>query len=159
MQDAAYIPLRARDGSIRAHAIVDATDYDRLSRWRWTLRPDGYVYRRSKREGSVYLHRQLLGLRRGDALFGDHINGDRLDNRRANLRAVTPAESQQNRPSNRRVTSRFRGVSWHAHTRKWRAQVQLDGKSHYLGVFEREEDAAAAAAAFRRAHMPFTTER
>ncbi len=91
---------------------------------------------------TIYLHRQIAGAPRG--LDVDHINRDRLDNRRSNLRVCTRGQNLQNVAS-RGGSSLHRGVSWSKVAGKWRADVKLEGKQHYLGLFECEEDAAAAA--------------
>lgn len=149
------LALRRRDGSICAHAIVDDADFEWASRWRWCLATIGYVVRRPSGR-TVYLHRELLGLEPGDGLEGDHRNGDRLDNRRENLRIASHAENQQNRHYGW-GTSLHRGVCWDKAHGCWRASAMLDGKRYYLGLFAVEEDAAEAAAAFRAKHMPFAT--
>jgi hypothetical protein len=111
------------------------------------------------RGGAGFLmHRELLGLTTGDSRQGDHINRDRLDNRRANLRIVTLAENRQNLAAQRGSTSAYRGVSWDKQAEKWRASAKLDGKAKFLGTFEREEDAGRAAADFRAEHMPCSAE-
>lgn len=89
-----------------------------------------------------------------DGLQVDHVNGDRLDNRRANLRLVTQAQNSQNHGA-RGGASLFRGVYWHSQRQRWMAQVKMAGKRHYLGLFDSEQAAARAAADFRRAHMPY----
>lgn len=70
----------------------------------------------------------------------DHINGDRADNRLANLRPATPAQQTGNTRRYSRNTSGVKGVSWYAKGRKWHAQV---GVKH-LGYFDTKEDAADA---------------
>lgn len=110
----------------------------------------------------VLLHRWILGLVVGDIRQGDHINRDKLDNRRANLRIVTPAENGQNtKPrtalSGRPTRSRFRGVSRDAAGR-WIAYGQLHGRRHHVGAFDTEQQAAAAARAWRAAHMTHATD-
>lgn len=156
------IPLRGR-GGVRGWTLVDADDFDTLSQFPWHLTRTGYA-RRERRVAervdggplTVQMHQQIMGLfGQGRARYVDHINGDKLDNRRANLRIVTPAQSQQNRGGNP-GTSRYRGVSWKTSRQQWRAAVWLDGKQHNLGYFDLEEDAGAAASAFRAAHMPFS---
>lgn len=101
------------------------------------------------------MHRLLMGLAKGDPRTVDHINRDRLDNRRSNLRVVLSHENYQNVASRPGSTSAFRGVSWDKAKGKWRADVTLNGKNHYLGAFAVEELAAEVAASFRLAHMPF----
>ncbi len=164
MSDAILIPLRARDGSIRAHAIVDSTDAAWLNQWRWSLCA-GYASRKESRSVSdrphartLLMHRVLLGLTAGDPREVDHINRDKLDCRRANLRAVTKAQNRQNVPGRSGGTSRHRGVFFEKKSGKWRAQVQVAGHIHILGSFTTEDEAARVATAFRATHMPYSME-
>lgn len=159
------IPLRARDGSVRAYAIVDDADYGWVSQWRWQLTPSGYVTRciywsENGRKGrrTLFMHRELLGITAIPArvIEVDHRNRNPLDNRRSNLRRCSRSENQQNVPAQTGSASRFRGVAWHKATGKWQARVILGQKQHYLGVFATEEEAAEVAAAFRREYMPFS---
>ena len=78
----------------RLEAKVDVSDFDYLSQWKWKLHKNGYAYRNS-RHGNIYMHRLILNPPNG--LETDHINLDRLDNRRENLRAVTHAENLKTR--------------------------------------------------------------
>lgn len=139
--------------------MIDPQDA-RLAAYRWHL-DKGYVAR-SVRSGhtvrKVYLHREVLGLAPGDGVQGDHRNLNKLDCRRSNLRVATNALNAQNQTSYAGSSSTYRGVSLHRQTGKWRAEGKRDGKNHYLGLFAREEDAAAAARAWRLAHLPFTNE-
>lgn len=163
MPDVPYIeiPLRRRDGTIRGHAIIDAADAH-LTIHRWHLN-GGYARRQVPRPGgspqTVWLHRAILGLTPGDGVQADHIDRDPLNCRRANLRIVTHAENQQNCASKPGSSSRYRGVGWHKTGGKWTARARLNGIQHYLGLFDDEEEAAAAVSAWRLAHMPYTVER
>ena len=80
--------------------FVDADLHRELSRYFWQLSKHGYAFRRvyagkrangTSRQRDLYLHRHILGLTKGDGKIGDHVNRDRLDNRRENLRVVTRA--------------------------------------------------------------------
>lgn len=160
MHSAGYtaIPLHDRHGEIKAFAVVDHGDAHLASK-RWSPHGDGYAVRYAAvngRQTSILLHREILGLRPGDGTQVDHINGNRLDCRRANLRIGTHSLNAQNVPL-RGGTSSYRGVCWH--DGKSRAYATLNGRQHNLGRFEREEDAAEAARAFRAQHMPFANER
>ena len=157
------IPLRRRDGSIRAYALVDAADYEAVNSHRWTLVDSRHKPRVSRYEGSrpdrkrVQLSREILGLPPGRVPEVDHINGDTLDNRRANLRIATSAQNHQNRHgADRDSKSGVRGVHWEERTGRWRAQARLNGRFYWLGRHDTIEEAEAAAAAFRREHMPFS---
>jgi len=164
MPEAPYrlIPLRRRDGTVCAHATVDIGDLDWLNQHRWSLRAQGYAARTAKRGGkewAVAMHRAILGLELGDPRQVDHINGNRLDNRRANLRVVTNAENGQNRTSlQARNISGYRGVTWYAPRRKWRAKVTLARRQYTLGYFDDVHEAGRIAAAFRAANMPFSSD-
>jgi hypothetical protein len=159
----AQIPLYTGDDvTIVGYATVDAADAAWASQWMWRLNSGGYVIRSERPAGEpkrVYrMHRELLGLVRGDGLEGDHINFDRTDNRRSNLRVATETGNRQHRKSYAGSTSKYRGVSWKEPLQKWQAAVRINGKSQYLGVFEAEEEAARVASEARRQFMPFSIE-
>ena len=92
-------------------------------------------------------HRLVLARIYGRELLptelGDHIDGNKLDNRRSNLRLVDRCGNAQNRR-----TSEFRGTAFHK-SGKWQAQVRHAGANHYLGLFSDRSEAAAAAQAKR----------
>jgi len=155
------IPLRARDGAVRNYAIVDAADAAWVNQWRWHLSTKGYVSRTAKISGQYVkfrLHRELLGLTNGDGFEGDHINRDRLDNRRCNLRAVSHAANTQNVTSHQGTTSKHRGVSWNKQKRKWEGRVRVNGRAIHLGYFADESQAAEAARAARARLLPNATD-
>lgn len=94
------------------------------------------------KQRTVYMHRQIA-----DApaqLQIDHINHDKLDNRRANLRLCSSSENARNVSSRRGATSAYLGVSWHKASRKWLSQIHINKLCVYLGTFESEMDAALA---------------
>lgn len=74
----------------------------------------------------------------------DHINGDRRDNRWANLRPASRLENARNLKLCRRNRSGFKGVCWDAGRRKWVAYICADRKRKYLGAFTTPEAAHAA---------------
>lgn len=74
----------------------------------------------------------------------DHINCDRSDNRWSNLRLATPTQNAGNKRSRPGSSSTFKGVTWHAQCKKWQAQIECDGRAHYLGLHETEEAASLA---------------
>lgn len=155
------IPLRDKAGNLKGWAIIDVDDAALIGRYRWCLDRDGYVVRSQRTATGIAqfkLHREILGLAPGDGLIGDHINRNKLDNRRENLRVLTPGQSPQNRSSAARSTSRFRGVSWNRERCKWHARAWVDGRNLHVGWFDDETEAGQAAAAFRAEHMPFSAE-
>lgn len=154
------VPVR-RHGRVVALAWIDAADAEDVLSCRWTLHRGGYAQRGTLRGGvsRVHLmHRDILGLTHGDGKQADHRNRDRLDNRRSNLRVSTNAENAQNRGRASRGSSRHRGVGWDRSKGKWMARAMLDGKFKFIGYFDNEEEAAKAAADWRREHMPYSEE-
>lgn len=156
----AQIPLRARDGSVRAYALIDAADTDFVNQWRWHL-TNRYAARGaygSKGHYVIYLHRTLLGLTLGDGHQGDHINRNKLDCRRANLRVLTKGDNRQNVDSYRGSSSEHRGVSWDKGRNKWEAMVRIGGQTAYREYFEDETIAAEAARSARLRLLPFAVD-
>ncbi len=137
--------------------LVSPEDFDRVESggpWQATLsRSTTYMGRqtrnRAERRTREQLHRFILGLRPGDGLEVDHVNGNGLDNRRENLRCVSRAQQMENRKKCPGKTSRYRGVSWRKDKRKWEACVNQGDHKHYLGCFASEEEAARVAAKAR----------
>ena len=97
--------------------------------------------------GNIYLaHRLAWLLHYGEWPEDqiDHINNDRADNRIENLREATHAQNGRNKSSHKDSTSRYLGVSWNKNANKWQADIRVDGKNYYLGLFVVAEDAARA---------------
>jgi hypothetical protein len=65
----------------------------------------------------------------------DHVNGNPADNRLCNLRLATNSQNQANRGAPKNNTSGFKGVSWHAQAKKWRASIEVRGEKIELGEF------------------------
>jgi HNH endonuclease/AP2 domain len=123
-------------------AIIDDEDYDLCQPHRWRRLSSGYVY--APEETFLYLHRLILGAS-ADGLEVDHINGNRLDNRRVNLRPATHHVNQVNRHHrNRRNKSGIRGVNWDKRERKWAAHICVHRKHIGLGTFHTIEEATLA---------------
>lgn len=143
------IPLRARDGSVRDHALIDDADVA-VSELRWCRHSAGYAYRMENRK-AIFLHRRLMAIE--DAGFYvqvDHINGDRLDCRRSNMRVVTLQENRQNTVR----SSKPRGVFLDKRRGRWYGQVQVDGRTYSTGYCATQEEAATLVSGLRARLMP-----
>lgn len=130
--------------------LVDDEDFAMASRWTWRTIGKGYAARTVyQREGAVrrtnlYLHRALLDMRTGDHRKVDHINGNKLDNRRSNLRICTTQENGWNSAIRSHNRSGFKGVMWEKRRRKWALYIKVDGKQKYLGLFDEPQRAHEA---------------
>lgn len=132
-----------------ASTLIDDEDVEFVTRWRWKLHPQGYACRSTWVDGryvTLMLHRVIA--KTPPHLQTDHINRDRLDNRRSNLRNVTGSTNTMNQGLSPRNTSGFRGVTWDKSRQKWQAKTKHLGKWIYLGRFDTAEDAAAARRAY-----------
>jgi hypothetical protein len=126
--------------------VVDAADAA-LGEVRWCVLGGGPRQRyaaRKERAGAptILMHRVIVGAARGQQV--DHINGDTLDNRRANLRIATHAENQRNRARSRNSLSGYKGVSPPANGKRWTATIHAGDRRVHLGSFDTAEDAARA---------------
>jgi hypothetical protein len=114
-------------------AIVDRDDYDWLCQWRWVFSSNGYAMRTITENGRrrfFQMHRVIMGAQRGQLV--DHIDGNRLNNTRDNLRIVTRSQNNWNRRPNK--GHRYKGV--YSHARGWHARIRYLNKRIHLGYFD-----------------------
>ena len=127
-------------------AMVDASDFDRVCRYRWYKHPTGYIQACVKAGigqpfKSLLLHRFVMFGLPATGPMVDHRNRNKLDCRRANLRVCDRTQNQGNmRRDPERKTSRYHGVCWDKQAKKWRSKCA----GRRLGTFEIEHDAATA---------------
>lgn len=130
------------------HAIVDDEDYEWLNRHKWCAlkhKSTFYAVRGvgpRKNFSTVFMHRDILNPSPG--METDHRNGNGLDNRRCNLRECTRSQNNANQRSHRGSTSKFRGVSWCDHSKRWVAQLNHNGTRVLFKRFSTEQEAALA---------------
>lgn len=132
-------------------AVVSSEDYDSLMSQRtWYCTVAGYAISTLSAAGNakIYMHRAIAERMAGqpipDGYEVDHINGNRLDNRRENLRLVTHSQNMMNASSRQNRSSKYKGVSWDKVNRRWRAVIFLNKKQTSLGRHDSEEAAAKA---------------
>lgn len=140
---------RLKNRQVRNWVAVTSDDLARLGDITLRLGSHGYaVIRGSERR---LLHRAVLGLADGDGRTVDHIDRNKLNCTRRNLRVGTQALNLQNLPR-----SEFCGTT--RNHNRWTARAKQNGKTVHLGTFDTREEAAAVAREFRRQHYQFTTE-
>jgi hypothetical protein len=92
---------------------------------------------------SKTLHRWLLAPKKDITI--DHINGDKADNRRSNLKEATNLENcKKRRHIYKHNTSGQKGVSWHKKMKKWTANIRVNYELIWLGSFDTIEEAVHA---------------
>lgn len=145
------------NGKGRAECKVDVADREALLNRAWAVSSDGYAvntYTRHNKRHTIKMSRLILGMADDDERQCDHMNRDRLDNRRANLRIATPSENSYNRqyPS----STGLLGVSVEKRcpgsVKIYKAHVQYNGKKLNLGRFCTPQEAHEVAMQFRREH-------
>jgi hypothetical protein len=123
--------------------LVDDEDIPKVSDFKWQIHPRGYVLRAVKgahgRGTSQSMHREILGLALNDPRQVDHVNGDRADNRKVNLRICDASENARNRRKSSANTSGFKGVYFKIQKQKYVAQIEVHGRKKHLGYFKTPE--------------------
>lgn len=119
----------------------DLKDYEVIKNYYWTINSLGYVHAKIKGT-QVLFHRFILNPPEDKIV--DHINHNRNDNRRKNLRIVNQKENCENRQIAKNNTSGVTGVFWSKHHNKWKAHIGSKGKRISLGYFVKFEDAVKA---------------
>ena len=129
-------------------ALVDDEDYEEMNRWSWYCN-NSYAARDFRENGvrvNLKMHRAITNT--PAELEVDHRNGDKLDNRRKNLRIATHAQNLKNMKKHKDNSTGFKGVKKVScrvnKTNPYQAIIMVDGKSHSLGYFLTPEAAAQA---------------
>ena len=129
---------------------IDKEDYPRIKDYRWLLADNsqGRFYARAqiptlpRKRKTLELHRFLLNSPPDKEV--DHVDGDGLNNRKANLRHCSHRENSHNSRIRSDNTSGYKGVQYKADRNKWDAYIKMDGRQVYLGTFSNPLDAARA---------------
>lgn len=137
-------------------AIIDRADAERVLAYKWRYLAGGYAIRSGRKaEGltkrdTVYMHRWLLNVPAG--FEPDHINRNKLDNRRCNLRGVTRTQNSVNSEKRTTNTSGFKGVCLDK-GKYWFAHIRVSGRKMRIGTFATAEEAARAYDKAAREHF------
>ena len=128
-------------------ALIDDDDFERVNRFKLVAVRFGtsgwYVYCEAKGK-RIFLHRLALGLPQARFPRVDHKDRNGLNNQKSNLRFCTGSQNKANQTKNKNNKSGFKGVSWSARDKNWKAYIGFQYKTIALGLFENKIDAAIA---------------
>lgn len=128
------IPLRNKHKEIINYSLVSADDYDIVSQYKWNLNNNGYAQGMINNK-NIMLHSFIYGKSKNNKYVIDHINRNKLDNRRENLRHVNRSFNNHNRKKKDNMTSKYKGVS------KNKNKYHVFAFGIYIGQFDSEIDA------------------
>lgn len=139
----AELVLYHKDQTERTRTLISLEDVEKVSKERWFVTEYNYARCCLKETGKyTFLHRFLLNI--PDDIFVDHINQNKLDNRRENLRTCNYSQNGMNRGLQSNSTTGYKGVNFDKRRSLYRAHIKLNGKQTHLGYFEKIEDAVKA---------------
>ena len=140
MYEVTVIPLT--QGQI---SMIDTEDWSIVRHYSWCAdkTTSGKFYAKTTvKRSSIRLHSLIMNCPKGFEV--DHINGNTLDNRKANLRVCSHSENCKNQPVRKNNSSGFTGVTFNKEKQKWTAQITINKKVTNLGRFNNKEDAILA---------------
>ena len=131
-------------------ATVDAEDYEYISQWKWYYSSTGYAARSihlgmfncKQKQKIIYMHRIINTTPEG--MDTDHIDMDKLNNQKKNLRGCSRSQNNMNMKGNKNTSSKYRGVYWVKERKKWSVNICKDKYRRYIGSFTSEEKAGEA---------------
>lgn len=125
-------------------ALVDDDVFEYLMQWKWYFEGRYARMTNKSRRGneSRYMHKIILQTKKGFDI--DHINGNKLDNRRCNLRQASRTQNILNRPMQTNNKTGFKGVHYDRSRCKFKADIGINGKSKFIGRFNTAIEAAKA---------------
>lgn len=131
----AEIILRDFSGDETGRALIDLDDVDRVMKYKWHLSDQGYV---AGGKSPFRLSRVILTAPVGYEV--DHVNHNKLDNRKTNLRICTHSQNCMNMPPIHDI----KGIYWERDSKRWVAQIGINNKDIKLGRFKDKEEAIRA---------------
>lgn len=122
--------------------LIDEEDFDKIKNFTWCV-TGGYArsrYPRDKnnKQKQINMHRLIMNVT-DPKIQIDHINMNKLDNRKQNLRTCNQSQNQANTLAAKRNKTGFKGVRFK--TGKYEAVIWKD-KQIYLGRYNTAQEAA-----------------
>lgn len=130
--------------------LIDKDDEKKVSERSWAIGAHGYITsswnKKTRKQENMRLHRFLLGLEKDDKRQVDHINGNKLDNRKSNLRICTASQNNMNMSITKKNTSGYKGIYFmkYPKNRQWSARISCGKQRIWLGSFSTKEEASKA---------------
>ncbi len=142
--DGAYYKIFLKHGGI---VFVDYDDFPKVSSYTWSLGKRGYPTANIRKfdgsKSTTTMHKLLFGyFEKG--IDVDHISGNKLDNRRSNLRLCSHQQNMFNQKKRSTNTSGYTGVSYRKKDKKFEAYIHHNGRKKGLGLFLSAKEAAIA---------------
>lgn len=156
-KDFSKVILKDSLGVIVGQAMVDNEDVESVEKHKWHLINSGYVIGYDDSNQTKFLlHNYLMGTK--DGFIIDHINHNKLDCRKANLRYFTYSQNSLTARISKRNSSGKKGVTLFTTRRgitKYKAQITVRGTSYNLGLHDNFEDAVEARQQAELQHLGF----
>ncbi len=140
-KDYAEIILKNTYAEEVARAKIDIDDIEKVKKYKWYKNAHDYVESKQGKK-RILLHELVFGKKEGYII--DHINRNKLDNRKINLRYATISQNGMNKKIQSNNTSGYTGVYWDKSRDKWIASIQINSKQIYLGRYDDINDAIKA---------------
>jgi hypothetical protein len=137
--------------------LIDLEDVEKISPYSWSINFEGYAKARIGKS-TLLMHRFIIKPKKSETI--DHINRNKIDNRKYNLNIVNNKMQNQNRGLHKSNTSGFSGVSFNNQTQKWCVSIYINGIRKSLGSFvDKNEAIKVRKEAEREYYYKFENER
>ena len=121
----------------KGETFVDDSDYEYLSQWKWYL-SGGYAYSSERKK----MHRVIMNAKDGEIV--DHIDRNKLNNTRANLRIVDKEGNVHNQKKRANTKNNYKGTQYIKRLNLWQSRCRIYGNDYLLGYYKSEIAAAYA---------------
>ncbi len=133
------------------HALIDNEDYSLVNQFKWQALQQHRQWtaitgpNKKTNKQLLYMHRLIMNAQSEQQVDHKEHHENYVDNRKKNLRVCTNTQNQYNRRKQlKEASSQYKGVSWVANSKKWQAELMVNKKTVYLGLFNDEINAARA---------------
>ena len=138
--DHAEVILYDKYNNEKARVLIDLIDVIKIKNINWKLVGNGYAEGKINKK-AIKMHRFLLDVLDKKDVEVDHIDRNRLNNKRQNLRICTRLQNSKNISIRKDNTSGQSGVCWDKRMKKWVVRIQKNKIEYVLGYFSNKEDA------------------